>query len=150
MGQSAQSFAQLISIRRRERDRREADARLAQDALGAADAALETARNALEATARSCEKAQRERAQAPCDPLVAAFFQAEHECLQTRKEDAATQAAAQQEAQRALALARLERQRAQVRLNVLESEHGSMISRERRRSERKREDAQPLFGAAPC
>jgi hypothetical protein len=63
------------------------------------------------------------------------------------KEDAATRAEALRDAQRALAAARLERQRAQVRLDVLETEHASMRSRERRRGERKREEAQPLFGA---
>jgi hypothetical protein len=51
---------------------------------------------------------------------------------------------------RHLAAAQQERQRAQVRLDVLEGEHAGLQSRERRRSERKREDALPLAPMSLC
>ncbi|MET1755791.1 hypothetical protein ABVV53_10025 [Novosphingobium sp. RD2P27] len=152
MGQTAEQFLQVIGIRRRERDRRETEARLAHEAYETAEAELERARHAVDTACRTCENAQRARAASPCDTLVADYVHAEHERLELCRQEAASRAEMLAAAQRAVSAARFERQRAQVRLDVLETEHAAIRGRERRRSERKREEAQPLLSAlaSPC
>jgi hypothetical protein len=151
MGQSAEQFLPIIGIRRRERDRRETEARLAHEAFECQERALEEARYAVESACRSYENAERARAAAPCDPLVADYLRAEEERLAACKQEAALRADALYGLRRDLAAARHERQRAQVRLDVLESEHATLQSRERRRSERKREDALSVaIAGSPC
>lgn len=144
MGQSAEQFVPIIGIRRRERDRRESEARTAHEALDIAERALEAARRAVESACRSCERAERARAAAPCDALVADYLRDQQERLTACKEDATLRADALHGLRRDLASAQRERQRAQVRLDVLEAEHATLQSRERRRSERKRESALPV------
>jgi formate-dependent nitrite reductase cytochrome c552 subunit len=150
MGQPAEQFVPIIGIRRRERDRCEAQARAAREALDHAEHALEEARRKVEIACRSCASAERARAAAPCDTLVADYLRAEQERLVACKQEAALRADALHGLRRDLAAAQQERQRAQVRLDVLEGEHAGLQSRERRRSERKREDALPLATMSPC
>lgn len=152
MGQTADQLLTLIGIRRRERDRREAAVREAHGAFEAAQDAVDEARRAVDAARRASAAAQRARCEAPCDMLIADHCRAEHDRLEGCQTQVAACAQELEAAQQTLAAARLERQRAQVRLDVLESEHSSAQARERRRGERKREDALPAFGAfaAPC
>lgn len=155
MGQSAEQFVPIIGIRRRERDRRETQARNMHEAFDHAERALEQARRAVESACRSCEAAERARAAAPCDALVADYLRAEQHQLATCKQEASLRVDALHGLRRDLAAAQHERQRAQVRLDVLESEYATAQSRERRRSERKREGALPAalpiaLASSPC
>jgi hypothetical protein len=144
MGQSAEQFVPIIGIRRRDRDRRETEARLAHEALDIAERALDEARRAVESACRNCAAAERARAAAPGDALVADYLRAQQDRLAACNRDAALRADALHGLRRDLAAAQRARQCAQVRLDVLESEHATLRSQERRRSERKRESALPV------
>ncbi len=150
MGQSAEQFVPIIGIRRRHRDRCETQARVAHEALERAELALEAARHKVESACRSCEGAESARAESPCDPIVADYLRAEQERLAACKQEAALRGDALHGLRRDLAAAQRERQRAQIRLDVLESEHAGLQSRERRRRQRKREDALLFSTVSPC